>query len=66
MVKVDLNRDRNTAGKLHRGEREQEFAIGPPNTAGRLTIPCWLNKKATAAFSRAEFSPVVRDFSRKV
>lgn len=41
-------------------EESKEFAIGPPNTAARLSIPCWLNKKATAAFSRADFSPVVQ------
>ena len=41
-------------------EENKKFKIGPPHTAGRLTIPCWLDKKATAAFSKAEFSPVVQ------
>ncbi len=41
-------------------EENKKFKIGPPHTAGRLTIPCWLDKRATAAFSRADFSPVVQ------
>jgi hypothetical protein len=41
-------------------EEPKEFAIGSPQTAARLTIPCWLNKQATAAFQTAEFSPVVQ------